>query len=106
MEERQSVSVQDARQRGRAPLTADEAIVASNQANVARLEKLQSYEKVYAPFDGIITARNTDIGALINAGAGAPNTELFRIRRSKRCAFMLPCRKTMSHQSISARPPQ
>ena len=37
---------------------------------MARLEELQSYEKVYAPFDGIITARNTDIGALIDAGAG------------------------------------
>jgi multidrug resistance efflux pump len=34
------------------------------------LEDLQSFEKVYAPFDGVITARNTDIGDLINAGAG------------------------------------
>jgi RND family efflux transporter MFP subunit len=39
-------------------------------ADVQRLEQLQSYEKVYAPFPGVITARNTDIGALINAGAG------------------------------------
>jgi RND family efflux transporter MFP subunit len=57
---------------------ANQATVQSNQANVARLEQLQSYEKVYAPFDGIITARETDIGALIDAGANAPK-ELFHI---------------------------
>jgi RND family efflux transporter MFP subunit len=57
---------------------ANKATVQSNQANVARLEQLQSYEKVYAPFDGIITARETDIGALIDAGANAPK-ELFHI---------------------------
>jgi RND family efflux transporter MFP subunit len=54
------------------------AMVQSNQANVARLEQLQSFEKVYAPFDGIITARDTDVGALIDAGANAPK-ELFHI---------------------------
>jgi RND family efflux transporter MFP subunit len=57
---------------------ANKATVQSNQANVARLEQLQSYEKVYAPFAGIITARETDIGALIDAGANAPR-ELFHI---------------------------
>jgi RND family efflux transporter MFP subunit len=57
---------------------ANQAMVQSNQANVARLEQLQSYEKVYAPFDGIIIARETDIGALIDAGANAPK-ELFHI---------------------------
>ena len=57
---------------------ANQATVQSNQANVARLEQLQSFEKVYAPFDGIITARETDIGALIDAGANAPK-ELFHI---------------------------
>jgi len=49
---------------------ATQAIVDSNTANVHRLEELQSFEKVYAPFDGVITARNTDVGALITAGAG------------------------------------
>jgi len=57
---------------------ATQATVASNQANVARLEQLQSYEKIYAPFDGVITARSTDVGALIDAGANAPK-ELFHI---------------------------
>src|ERR1700728_75502 len=57
---------------------ANQATVNSNQANVARLEQLQAFEKVYAPFDGIITARSTDVGALIDAGANAPK-ELFHI---------------------------
>ncbi len=43
--------------------------VRSAQANVQRLEELASFEKIYAPFDGVITARNIDIGQLINAGA-------------------------------------
>jgi RND family efflux transporter MFP subunit len=51
-------------------LSARQSTVESMIADVQRLEQLQSYEKVYAPFSGVITARNTDIGALINAGAG------------------------------------
>jgi RND family efflux transporter MFP subunit len=58
---------------------AKKATVASAQANVKRLQELQSFEKVYAPFDGVITARNTDVGHLINSGAGSPATELFHI---------------------------
>jgi RND family efflux transporter MFP subunit len=51
-------------------LSAKQSTVESMTADVQRLEQLQSYEKVYAPFSGVITARDTDIGALINAGAG------------------------------------
>jgi len=58
--------------------TASQSIVESNRANVARLEQLQSFEKIYAPFDGVITARSTDVGALIDAGASSPR-ELFHI---------------------------
>ncbi len=59
---------------------AKKAMVASAQSNVNRLEQLQSFEKIYAPFDGVITARNTDVGHLINAGASnSPGTELFHI---------------------------
>jgi RND family efflux transporter MFP subunit len=60
-------------------LRAQKAAVESNSANVHRLEDLQSFEKVYAPFDGVITVRSTDIGALINAGAGTPAQELFHM---------------------------
>jgi len=49
------------------------------QAQVDRLEELTRFESVTAPFDGVITARNTDVGALINAGAGSPATELFHM---------------------------
>jgi len=52
----------------------------SARSNVKRLEQLQSFEKVYAPFDGMITARNTDIGALIDSGSsGGAARELFHI---------------------------
>jgi len=59
---------------------ANKTIVEADQANVKQLETLQSFEKVYAPFDGIITARNTDIGTLINSGnTGNVKTDLFHI---------------------------
>jgi RND family efflux transporter MFP subunit len=58
---------------------AKEAAYESSLANVRRLEQLQSFEKVYAPFDGVITARNTDIGALIDAGANTTPKELFHL---------------------------
>jgi RND family efflux transporter MFP subunit len=60
-------------------LSAKQATVESMTANVHRLEQLQSFEKVYAPFSGVVTARNTDIGALINAGAGGQPQELFHM---------------------------
>lgn len=59
---------------------AKKAIVDSSKANVDRLQQMQSFEKIYAPFDGVITARNTDIGALIDSGsAGGGRTELFHM---------------------------
>ena len=77
-----SVSKQD-RDNAVGALDADKAIVQSRQADVGRLEQLQSYEKVFAPFDGVVTARNTDIGALIDAGAGSPTRELFHMTAVK-----------------------
>jgi RND family efflux transporter MFP subunit len=59
---------------------ANQAIVEADHANVRQLETLQSFEKIYAPFDGIITARNTDIGNLIDSGSsGGVKTDLFHI---------------------------
>jgi RND family efflux transporter MFP subunit len=57
------------------------AAVDAAQANVRRLQQLQSFERVYAPFAGVVTVRNTDIGALIDAGSssGTAPKELFRI---------------------------
>ncbi len=73
-----SVSTQD-RDNAVGTLNTDKAIVQSREANVAQLEELQSFEKVEAPFDGIVTARNIDIGALIAAGGAAPARELFHM---------------------------
>jgi RND family efflux transporter MFP subunit len=58
---------------------AKKAMVASAESNTRRLQQLQSFEKIYAPFDGVITARNTDIGHLIDSGASSPAMELFHI---------------------------
>jgi membrane fusion protein, multidrug efflux system len=64
------VSMQEIDERT-ADLSNKNASVNSSQANVERLEALAGYKKITAPFDGIVTARNTDVGALINAGGGS-----------------------------------
>ena len=59
---------------------ANKAIVEADKAAVEQYSALVSFEKIYAPFDGVITARNTDIGDLINSGSGAAaKTDLFHI---------------------------
>jgi RND family efflux transporter MFP subunit len=79
-----SVSKQEA-DNAEGDYAAKKAALESAQANVKRLEELQSFEKIYAPFDGIITARNTDIGALIDSGSsGGTRTELFHIAQPGR----------------------
>ena len=59
------------------------ALVASNEANVERLEQLVGFERVVAPYDGIVTARETDFGYLINAGSGN-GRELFRVADTRK----------------------
>jgi RND family efflux transporter MFP subunit len=79
-----AVSQQEADQ-ARSNYIAAQAAVDASKANVRRLEQLQNYEKIIAPFDGIITARNTDIGDLINAGSGSTNPrELFHLAATDR----------------------
>ena len=73
----QSVSKQDADEKA-GDAAAKTAAAESAAANVARLRDLESFKRVVAPFSGVITARNTDVGALINAGQST-GTELFRI---------------------------
>jgi len=75
-----SVSAQEADQQTSGYKQA-QANLAAADANVRRLEQLEGFKKVYAPFSGIITKRNVDRGALINAGAGAAGRELFDIAR-------------------------
>lgn len=73
----EAVSQQDADTRA-GEAAASQAQAASARANVARLRELESFKRIVAPFDGVVTARNTDIGALITAGQTAGNA-LFRV---------------------------
>jgi RND family efflux transporter MFP subunit len=67
---------------------AKQAVVDSSMANVRRLEQLQSYEKVFAPFDGVVTARQTDVGALID-GDSSPK-ELFHLAAIDKLRVYVP----------------
>ena len=74
-----SVSEQEAAEKT-AELATRSATVEAAKANVQRLQELQSFQRVVAPFDGVITARRTDVGDLINAGMGR---ELFHLAQTK-----------------------
>ncbi len=70
---------------------AKSAALQAADANVRRLKELQSFERVYAPFDGVVTARNTDIGDLIDAGGGtAQPRDLFRVGAIDRLRVFVP----------------
>ncbi len=75
-----SVSQQEADQQASGYQQA-KANLAAADANVRRLEQLESFKNVYAPFSGVLTKRNVDPGALINSGAGVAGKELFDIAR-------------------------
>ena len=77
-----SVSKQEADEK-RNDMAARKAVLEASRYNVLRLEKLQSFKKIYAPFEGVITARNVDVGTLIDAGS-APAKEMFHIASTKR----------------------
>lgn len=70
---------------------ARQSTLSSAQANLRRLQQLQGFEKVYAPFDGVITARNVDIGSLIQAGdSSSPRAELFHMASTDRLRLYVP----------------
>lgn len=73
-----SVSQQEADQQASA-YTQAQANLAAADANVRRLEQLESFKHIYAPFSGVVTRRNVDTGALINAGSNGQTRELFDI---------------------------
>ncbi len=88
-------AVQDAAAKG--------ATVKSAQANVGRLEQLVSFEKVYAPFDGVITARNTDIGQLIDSGSsGGAARELFHVAAINKLRVFVNVPQVYSHATVPA----
>ncbi|HYW90620.1 MAG TPA: efflux RND transporter periplasmic adaptor subunit, partial [Chloroflexota bacterium] len=78
----QLVSKQDADERA-GDAAAKKAVVRSAEANVARLREMESFKRVLAPFDGVVTQRTTDIGALINAGQ-SPGAALFHVADTHR----------------------
>src|SRR6266700_1393860 len=63
-------------------LEAKVANVKSAEANVRRLEELESFKHIYAPFSGVITRRNVDTGTLINAGNGGASQQLFSLAQT------------------------
>jgi RND family efflux transporter MFP subunit len=80
-------------------LEAKKTIVASSRANVNRLEQMVSFEKVNAPFDGVITARNTDTGALVNAGNGGAAQELFHLAATDRLRVFISVPQSYSRSA-------
>jgi len=92
-----SVSQQDADDAA-GSLDARKSAVTSAEYNVQRLEQLQAYTKIYAPFDGVITARNTDVGALIDSGAGGGAArELFHVASTDRLRVFVNVPETHAH---------
>jgi RND family efflux transporter MFP subunit len=76
------------------------ATVKSAEANVARLEQLVGFEKVYAPFDGVVTARNTDVGQLIESGSsGGATRELFHMAALDRLRVFVNVPQSYSHDA-------
>jgi RND family efflux transporter MFP subunit len=71
-------------------LTARQSTLNSAMANVRRLQQMQGFEKIYAPFDGVITARNVDIGSLIQAGDINARGELFHESAIDRLRLYVP----------------
>jgi len=80
---------------------ADKAMVASQAANVKRLEQMVAFEKVYAPFDGVITIRNTDVGALINSGNGGVAQELFHISTTNKLRIFVSVPQMYSQAAVA-----
>jgi RND family efflux transporter MFP subunit len=77
------------------------ALVDSARANVRRLEDLQSFEKVYAPFAGVITARNTDVGQLVSAGSAGPAKELFHLAATDKLRVFVNVPEVYSRSAIA-----
>jgi RND family efflux transporter MFP subunit len=79
-------------------LSAQQAGLQAATANVKRLEEMQGFEKVTAPFDGVITQRLTDVGNLINAGNGGAEAQLFRISKIDVVRVFVPVPEIYSDQ--------
>jgi RND family efflux transporter MFP subunit len=92
----ESVSRQDADERA-GDAAAKAAAAQSAAANLARLKDLEAFKHVTAPFDGVVTQRNTDVGALINAGQ-APGSALFRVADTHRLRIYVSVPQSYAEQ--------
>jgi len=81
-------------------VAASRSNIGSLEANLSRLQELQNYKTVKAPFDGVITARNTDIGALVNAGGGVAAQELFHIAATAKLRVYLSVPQIYSRAAV------
>src|ERR1700753_3852936 len=76
-----------------------QSALSAAEANVKRLQQLQGFEKIYAPFDGVITARNIDIGSLIQGGdSNSPQAELFHISATDKLRLFVPVPEVYASQ--------
>jgi RND family efflux transporter MFP subunit len=93
-----AVSKQETDQ-ARSDLNARQSAFSAAEANMQRLQQLQGFEKIYAPFDGVITARNIDIGSLIQAGdSDSPRAELFHIANNDKLRLFVPVPEVYTSQ--------
>lgn len=82
-------------------IAAAQSNVESAKANLSRLQQMQGFEQVRAPFDGVVTARNIDVGALINAGNGGPAQELFHLASTARLRVYINVPQAYSQSAIA-----
>jgi RND family efflux transporter MFP subunit len=73
-----------------ADVEAARAAIKAQEANVKRLEELQSFKQILAPFDGVITSRNVEVGTLVSEGSGSGTRELFRMVQLQSLRFHVP----------------
>ena len=104
LEKTDSVSKQDADNAAQTH-AARRAATESAAANVRRLQQMVSFERIEAPFDGVITARNTDVGQLVDVGSsGGPNRELFHIATVDRLRVFVGVPQTASSAAAPGLP--
>jgi RND family efflux transporter MFP subunit len=80
------------------------ATMEASRANVRRLEETQSFQKIYAPFSGVITARNVDIGDLINAGSNGTGSDLFRLEAIRQMRVYIQVPQLNSRSAVPGMP--
>jgi RND family efflux transporter MFP subunit len=81
-------------------IAAGQSNVESAKANLSRLQEMQAFKQVRAPFDGVVTARNIDVGALINAGNGGPAQELFHLAATARLRVYVSVPQVYSRSAV------